>query len=186
MGNLFDNVIKEDSYSPVENVVIKYLNWQNQRNIPQELEEMKNDPNTVLGLTNPVGGLSNVKAFLKRSGEKAKSAAWISSSGKEYLMNKGQIHEEFAQELQKFFNSYEVTDLDLYSKGWIRKAYPGGYSVFNLDKKTVNLIQKNVAEDKRIGSVLYIDIIGKKTVTADVDKFIKYGNKVLKDHPFFK
>lgn len=186
MGNLFDGIIKQDSVSPVENVVVKYLNWQNQRNVPQELEQMKNDPNTVLGLINPAGGLSNAKSILKGSGEKAKSASWISNSGKEYILDKGQIHEGFAEKLGKLFKK-PFTDYDLYERGWIRKAYPGSYSVVELKNKTINFIRKNIINDKNLRkNKIYIDIVdtfddmNHISLVADTNKFIKFGKKALK------
>lgn len=197
MGNLFDGIIKEDSVSPVENVVIKYLNYQNQRNIPQELSEFttkltSDDPQAktelLMGLINPAGGLSKVKSFLKGSEKRGAdfmfppSAGWISNSGREYKLGNRESHLAFIYKLERMFGSKTGTsgkEKDLFDRGWIRIAYPGVYEVPKINNKLIELIRKNVINEKKPIDKIYIDARNVGPLEADAEQFIKFGKKVL-------
>lgn len=81
MDNLFDDVIKEpiekpaqaepeewikpNSDSPVENLVIKYLNYQKNRDIGKEIEDMKNDPEFALNFITGTGKIPKLNILNK-------------------------------------------------------------------------------------------------------------------------
>jgi hypothetical protein len=187
LANLFDGVIKEDSASPVENMAVKYINWQNNRNIKKEISDMSSSPEnmtgTIAGLITPAKGISKVKSLLQQSSES--SASWISNTGKEYKLNLHESHQAFIYKLERMFGSKTGTagtEYDLFVRGWVRKASPGLYSVKQLNNKTINIIRKNIVNSTKIPDKIYIDVKDDKTLTANISDFIKYGKKVLKPY----